>query len=569
VKISGATAAKFKILSTVLADSGIYTCRIKNLYNQEILSTPIQVAIQSYPTVTINGNSSVCPGNVVSLSANGASTYVWSTGQTSNAIAPVINGTTTITIQGTQLGCTSSASKTISNFALPNITISSSAMNVCAGAPAILSASGANTYTWSNGQTGLNTTVNPVLPTTYTALGTDLNGCSNSTNISIGILTPPVVLITSNKTSLCAGDTATLSASGANTYAWSNGQNGANIVVSPTTPNVYSVVGTDALGCTANTNFAINPLALPNVSAYSNLNNICPSTNILLFASGANTFQWNTGQFGNFVASSPQTTSNFTVVGTDANGCKNSFQLLITVKPKPQITISVNDSVICDGEQVILTASGASVYTWSTGNTGPIIFANPSQTISYSVNGLLNGCSGTGQRQIVVHPKPSVSFNLLDSSICAGNSSLLLTGGLPSGGVYSGPNVQNGVFSSAGLQPGLYTIQYLYTDILMCSNTTTDLMFVDACLGVKGLNHKTNTIRVFPNPFNEEIYIQHDFNPNLILKLYNQLGQMIWTQSITNANTKLVTSHLLNGSYYIVISDQEKMIYSQHLVKGL
>jgi CotH kinase protein/Immunoglobulin domain/Secretion system C-terminal sorting domain len=567
VKISGASSPTLKILSTTLSDSGVYTCRIKNLYNQEVLSSPMQVKIRTYPTITISGNNFVCPSNAVSLSASGANTYVWSTGQTTSTIAPIINGTTTISIQGTSFGCTSTASKTIQNFTLPNVSISSSAMQVCAGNSATLTAAGANSYVWSNSQAGTSIIVSPASATTYTTTGTDLNGCTNSANISIGILAQPIITIASNKVSLCLGDTAILSANGANTYAWNNGQTSANISASPTAPTVYSVVGTSALGCSASQNFTINPLALPNVSATSNLANTCSGTSILLSASGANTYLWNNGQVGSSISASPQITSNFRVVGTGANGCSNSFQLTHIVKPKPQITILVNDSVLCDGEQVTLTASGASTYTWSTGTNGPVVIVTPSQTINYTVNGVLNGCSGTSQKQIVVHPNPNVSFNLLDSIVCAGGS-LILSGGAPSGGAYLGLNVQNGVFSSTNVTSGLYTIYYQYADAFGCGALKSDYVLVDACLSLKSIDQIQNSIRVFPNPFHQSIQVEHDFSSNLVLKVYNGLGQMIWTQNIENTEVKLSTNHLKTGQYYFVISKQDKIVYRQYFVKA-
>ncbi len=567
IKISGASTATLKLLSTTLSDSGVYTCRIKNLYNQEVLSAPIQVSIRPYPLLTISGNNFVCPSNTVSLSASGANTYVWSTGQTASSIAPVINGTTTISIQGTSFGCTSSASKTIQNFALPNVSIASSAMDVCAGNPATLTASGANTYLWSNNQVGTSINVSPTVPTTYAITGTDVNGCSNSASISIGILPQPVITITSNKLSLCVGDTAILSASGANTYTWSNGQNTTSLSVSPAAPTVYSVTGTSTLGCSANQNFTLSPLAVPNVSATVNSTNTCPGTNVLLSASGANSYLWNTGQVGSSISVSPQITSNFTVVGTAMNGCKNSFQVVHTVKPEPQITILASDSVICIGEQTILTASGAGTYTWNNGTNGAVLIVNPSQTTNYTVNGLLNGCSGTKQKQIVVHPNPNVSFDLSDSVTCAGGS-LILGGGIPTGGLYLGLGVQNGIFSSSNIASGLYTIYYQYTDAFACSTLKSDFVLVDACLSVNTIKYTQNNIRVFPNPFHQIVNVQHDFGSKLILKVYNSLGQMIWTENIENPETKLSTNHLLEGQYYFVISDQEKIIYRQYFLKS-
>lgn len=81
--------------------------------------------------------------------------------------------------------------------------------------------------------------------------------------------------------------------------------------------------------------------------------------------------------------------------------------LSVTVHPTPAVTASAGQSVICQGETVLLTAGGAISYTWS---NGPVPFSqNPSQlvgpgmTTSYNLAGALNGCTGTAQVQVVVN----------------------------------------------------------------------------------------------------------------------------------------------------------------------
>jgi len=72
--------------------------------------------------------------------------------------------------------------------ALPTVTASGG--TICKGMSTIITASGANTYLWSNGiGTGSSKTVNPTLTTIYSITGTDLNNCSNTTNATV-ILTP-------------------------------------------------------------------------------------------------------------------------------------------------------------------------------------------------------------------------------------------------------------------------------------------------------------------------------------------------------------------------------------------
>ncbi|HKC67768.1 MAG TPA: T9SS type A sorting domain-containing protein [Bacteroidia bacterium] len=80
--------------------------------------------------------------------------------------------------------------KHITIYGLP--TISANAPSVCLGTQATFTASGANTYTWSTGATTATISASPTVTTNYTVTGTDVNGCENTTQTSLTILTAPV-----------------------------------------------------------------------------------------------------------------------------------------------------------------------------------------------------------------------------------------------------------------------------------------------------------------------------------------------------------------------------------------
>ncbi len=564
VKISGATTPIFKIYNSAFSDAGAYTCRVKNLYNQEIVSAPINVVVNAFPVVSINGNASVCPGNAVTLTASGANTYIWGGGQTSTTISPTINSATTLTVQGTSFGCTSAASKTISVYTLPTISVIANSPNVCSGDSVILTASGANTYTWNGGSTGTTITANPTIASTYSATGTDVNGCVNSGNVSVGILPPPTIAITSSTPSVCPGNTSVLNASGANNLIWNNGQTGSSISVNPNTPTTYSVNGVSAAGCAGSQAFTINIFPLPSISAYSTISNTCPGTNVLIFANGANTYKWSTGQTGNFISTALQFTTTYKIIGTSFNGCKDSIQYTHTVKPKTQIVITASDTDICQGDQIILTANGATTYNWSNGSTGSSIVVSPAQTVSYVVNGLANGCAGSSNKLIAVTVLPNINLKLIDSVICGGNNFLTLFGGTPIGGSYSGTNVSGNTFSTAALPAGFYPIQYTYS-INGCSVNKTDNVEVKVCSGLEKQLFSNNRFSFYPNPFTNSISIKGVLLSGAQLTVYNGLGQVVADKKINNNTVEL--NGLTSGQYYFIVKLDEKIIHRQMLVK--
>lgn len=79
---------------------------------------------------------------------------------------------------------------------------------------------------------------------------------------------------------------------------------------------------------------------------------------------------------------------------TDENGVLQILKL--TVVANPEVTIEGNTNIYI-GESVILTASGADSYLWSTGETAAIITVSPEETTTYSVVGTKDGCEGTAE----------------------------------------------------------------------------------------------------------------------------------------------------------------------------
>jgi hypothetical protein len=214
-------------------------------------TSAISIQVNSLPIInTSASNTLICSGQSISLGANGASTYNWLPGNSSGFLINVNpTANTTYTVTGIDNnGCQNSNTLLITVNTLPNVTATASNSVVCNGSSTILNAAGAQTYTWTNGVTdGIAFTPNAT--NSYTVIGTDLNGCQNTTIYNITVNQLPTITALTNNTLLCSGETATISATGANTYTWSTSENGTDIVVTPTTNTTYTVTGTDINGC--------------------------------------------------------------------------------------------------------------------------------------------------------------------------------------------------------------------------------------------------------------------------------------------------------------------------------
>ena len=218
--------------------AGTYTVNVKDASNCQISAT---VAIIEPAAITHTQNVAICQGQSVTV---GTSTYT--------AAGTYTNVLTSIG------GCDSTVTTVLTVNAPPTLTVTASNGTVCAGTSATLTATGATTYTWSNGVAN-GTGFIPASTQTYTVTGAN-GGCSVTATISINVNPKPTVVANTTSTLICKGNSVTLTGSGASTYTWTNGVvNGT--AFSPTTTATYTVTGTNNNGCTntAVVTVSVNP----------------------------------------------------------------------------------------------------------------------------------------------------------------------------------------------------------------------------------------------------------------------------------------------------------------------
>jgi PKD repeat protein len=159
------------------AASQIYTVQGK-LGNCNGTQTSV-VSVVNIPTVTISGSTIMCVGNNITLTGNGAGTYTWSSGPTSQSISVSPATNTTYIVTGGNSNCTNTAAISVSVNPNPTVAVASSSNPICIGDAVNLTGSGATTYTWDSGSTFNPIFVSPTVTTTYTLIG-KVNGCTTS-----------------------------------------------------------------------------------------------------------------------------------------------------------------------------------------------------------------------------------------------------------------------------------------------------------------------------------------------------------------------------------------------------
>lgn len=526
------------------------------------------------PTITsISSNGPICANQNLELTASaigdGTLTYTW-TGNGTISDASAL--TTTVTnASGDYTLSVSNYCSTVSSVINPTVNpipvIQVNSTSICNGGTATLTATGADTYTWSTNANTASITDNPIVETTYTVTGTSAAGCAaaSAASATISIISTPT--ISASSATICSGNTATLTANGASTYTWSTNENTTSIAVTPTNNTTYTITG-EVAGCAGTfsntTEVVVNQI--PSVTI-ANISALCAGQSATLTASGASTYTWSAGsQTSTSIVVTPTATSNYSLEAQSAEGCSNSTSITVTVNPLPVLT-STNQT-ICLGETATLTVAGAQTYTWTTtptvtGNTYTVT-PNASGTTVYTVVGT-SSLSCTNSRTVSINTRalPNISANASSTTICSGESVTLF--GL--GGGLNTYTWTNGVTNATAFQPTTtetYTVSSTGA-FNNCINTDEITIVVNPCTGIEEMLNNSSSFNIKPNP-NNGVFTIKTKHSNFTLMVFDVTGREVFKKSSFNETTQVDISEFQNGVYYIQISNGKQQTTQKMLI---
>ena len=410
---------------------------------------------------TMSDTFALCPPLIVQFtnSSTGAAGYTWDFGDGSSP-SPVPNPSNIYTnpgIYNIRLIATNSYGCTDTAFGRANVLGYSGALDYMpqAGCNPLTVNFTANltnvsNFLWDFSDGTIVTATGNTITHTYTLPGrylprivfTDSAGCVNSSD---GLDTIKVDDIIGNfnfspacvNTLVTLKDTSYSYFSAVNEWKWdiNNGQVRSNVKAPTATftlPGTYPIVliVKNANGCkdTVYENLTIHPL--PTITANGDTI-ICLGDAATLSALGGNSYEWTpAASVGcatcQITSASPTEATNYIVMGTDANGCKNTDTTHVAVKTQTNSTAG-SGGEICVDSSIQLHVSGAQRYEWTPASTlddptsaDPI--ATPDVTTVYTVLAYEGSCLPDSHSvRVVVHPLPTVNAGS-DETIVAGNS---------------------------------------------------------------------------------------------------------------------------------------------------
>ncbi|MBL7931493.1 MAG: T9SS type A sorting domain-containing protein, partial [Bacteroidia bacterium] len=404
-----------------------------------------------------------------------------------------------------------------------------------------------------SGTTGTSVTASPALSSTYVV--TAMNGaCTSSTNVNVSVTSPPTLSIIASNSVVCAGDTTTLTASGASSYTWSGSNNtGTTEVVSPMTTSIYTLsnltlpcgVVTETISIVAN--------ALPTVSATAVPTIVCAGQSTTLTATGASTYAWVGGPPTSTNVVSPTSNTSYTVTGTDANGCSDDEVVSVATNTVPVVSVSPQSPTVCASSAVTFTASGANTYSWSSGSPASTETVNPSSTTSYTVTGTNTlGCSSMVTVTVTTNPLPNLSISpAATATVCTSAEGSFTVSGASTYSWSTGSATDDlTIMVSTNT---IITVEG--TDANNCKSTATLTIVADPCTGIPE-QIKLSGIRLFPNPSTGLVNIEFGFEGNKDIIITNSAGALIQKVSSPNTTEVINLSGYSKGIYFVKIQNE-------------
>jgi N-acetylneuraminic acid mutarotase len=405
---------------------------------------------------------------------------------------------------------------------------------------------------------------------------------------------PTILNLTASNTNFCVGDSVHFEpqySGKAKSWLWSFGGGSPagsdlqNPSVTYTTPGNYTVklVVTDSSNVVDSVTYIkyINVLSLPSpIIIDSDSGKISCQGTTSLKSNYVQKNQWYLN--GTLIKADtsqtifPEGSGFYSVKVTDGVGCVNSSALYsLALLPSPIALVNCSSDTAhsesrlsgnctyCAGSFVAITAGGGGTYSWSNGDTSSVTVVSPLGTATYTVTVTSsNGCNATATLTVTINPLPPVPTILQNGNLLASSSSMgnqwYLNGNLISG--------EKDQFYSPSAS-GFYAVQVTGSD--GCSSTSAIFQF--NLTGINEYSLQNDGLSIYPNPSQGILNLNFasSTNEELILNLFNTLGELVYSGIIKSGTTfmELDLPHTSgSGLYSLLIQGKSGARFQKNIV---
>lgn len=322
---------------------GANECSVKENYFVEVLPLP---------ELSIDQLQPACIGKITSFLASGATSYEWNNLTNDNPYFFTVTDSVDLQLIGTDdFGCSNTISYFVEAHETPVVSVSGTPI-ICEGESSLLTASGADTYTWPDGSSETQFLVFPQQDSIVMLVGTTVFGCTDFTNYQITVKPAPELIITGQDT-ICAGGFLELSVVSEFDFNWTDGTMTNPLTVQLTSDSILTATSLGANGCTNEVGFYchVRPFPMINIEGDTEL---CSGESTTLVASGPAYVQWVNFTEGNSITVTPLTSTVYYIEGLDDFGCEVMNPVPVTVYQMPVIYFAFNNDTICDYNESLI-----------------------------------------------------------------------------------------------------------------------------------------------------------------------------------------------------------------------
>jgi len=397
-------------------------------------------------------------------------------------------------------------------------------------------------YSWNGAAATADSTFDVANNGTVTVVVTDAAGCTISASTNVTVLPAPVANLGPDA-SLCIGDALSLDAGNAGaTYVWSTGNVSQTISLSFSTAVVDSLITVrviNANGCEDTDSILVTVSAGPSVNLGADFS-VCAGGTVNLDAgAGAASYLWSDGsttQTVSFVATSTGVQS-LSVVVTNAQGCETRDTIVYTVEGLPVVSLG-NDTTICQGASLTLTAGSGGTFLWSDGSTGSSLIVTAAGTYSVIVTNAA-GCQAADTIVVGVNSPAGITITVpstievgedFDASATGGTSYSWNFGADATPQTATGANPTDISYSTAGTKVVTVTV----TAAGGCQFQLTDTIEVTTPTAINP--NLLQSFSLYPNPNDGRFTVSFTL-PNtedVTIEVFEMTGKLVYTDRLTS-----------------------------------